>query len=205
MSIPIKIPERLSRNKKWEGWLAQLPDTLAACAKKWDLRIEEPTTEDYAEMSYGYITPATQSDGTEVVLKSIPSTHITELKERQALEVCDGNSTIKLLGYDEKLGTIMIERACPGVPLSVNPDDEENTRIACHMMQGFWRPLPDKHNFRSTDYEIEGFERLRKNTAAPPASSQKSGPYARKCSIQILWRRAHKPYSCTPTSIITIS
>ena len=162
MSIPIKIPERLSRNKKWEGWLAQLPDTLAACAKKWDLRIEEPMTEDYAEMSYGYITPATQSDGTEVVLKSIPSTHITELKERQALEVCDGNSTIKLLGYDEKLGTIMIERARPGVPLAVNTDDEENTRIASRMMKRFWQPLPAKHNFTPTDYEIEGFERLRK-------------------------------------------
>ena len=165
MSIPIEIPERLSRNKKWVDWLAQLPDILATCAKKWDLHIEVPMTEDYAEMSYGYITPATQSDGTEVVLKSVPATILEELRERHALEVCNGDSTIKLLGYDEKLGTIMIERARPGVPLSVNTDDEENTRIASRQMKRFWKPLPAKHNFVSTDYEIEGFDRLRKKNS----------------------------------------
>ncbi|MDP6039116.1 MAG: aminoglycoside phosphotransferase family protein [Candidatus Latescibacteria bacterium] len=162
MSIPIEIPETLSRNKKWTDWLAQLPDILAACEKKWDLRIEAPMKEEYAEMSYGYITPATQLDGTEVVLKIVPPGIIAELKERQALQLCDGDSTIKLLGYDETLGTIMLERARPGVPLSVNTDDEENTRIASRLMKKFWKPLPPKHNFVPADYEIEGFDRLRK-------------------------------------------
>lgn len=162
MSIPIEIPERLSRNQKWADWLAQLPDILATCAKKWDLRIESPMTEDYAKMGYGYITPATQSDGAEVVLKCIPPAMTAELRERQALALCNGESTIKLLGYDEKLGTIMIERARPGVPLALNTDDEENTRIAAHQMKRFWKPIPAKHNFVSTDYEIEGFHRLRK-------------------------------------------
>jgi streptomycin 6-kinase len=162
MSIPIKIPNNLSGNKKWADWLTQLPDILATCATKWELRIEEPMREDYAQMSFGYITPATRSDDTEVVLKCVPPAVFAELQEGQALQLCNGDSTVKLLGHDNKLGTIMIERARPGVPLSVNPDDEENTRIASRMMQRFWRPLPDKHNFRSTDYEIEGFERLRK-------------------------------------------
>ena len=161
MSIPIQVPERLSRNPKLTNWLTQLPDILAGCAKKWHLQIEPPMSEDYAEMSYGYITPAKQSDGTEVVLKSIPPAYIAELRERQALEICNGESTVKLLDYDETLGTIMIERARPGVPLSVNTNDEENTRIASRQMKHFWKPLPAKHNFVSTDYEIEGFERLR--------------------------------------------
>jgi streptomycin 6-kinase len=162
MSIPIQIPEKLSRNQKWANWLAELPDILASCAKKWHLNIEAPMTEDYAEMGYGYITPATQQNGTEVVLKIIPPNLIAELRERQALQLCDGKSTIKLLGYDDKLGTIMIERARPGIPLSVNADDEENTRIVCHQMKHFWQRLPAKHNFISTDYEIDGFNRLRK-------------------------------------------
>ena len=162
MSIPVQIPESLAQNKKWADWLAELPDILAACAKKWSLQIEAPLTEDYAQMSYGYITPATRSDGEEVILKCVPPPVFAELQEGPALQLCNGGSTVKLLGHDDALGTIMIERARPGVPLSVNTDDEENTRIACHMMQGFWRPLPDKHNFRPTDYEIEGFERLRK-------------------------------------------
>ena len=161
MSIPIQIPKKLARNQKWADWLTQLPNILASGAKKWNLNIEAPMTEDYAEMGYGYITPATQLDGTEVVLKIIPPDLIAELRERQALQLCNGNSTVKLLGYDDKLGTIMIERARPGVPLSVLTDDEENTRIACRQMKRFWQPLPAKHNFISTDCEIEGFNRLR--------------------------------------------
>ena len=113
-------------------------------------------------MSFGYITPATRVDGAEVVLKCVPPAIFAEMQEGPALHVCNGGSTVKLLGQNSTLGTIMIERARPGVPLAANPDDEENTRIACHMMRTFWRPLPDKHNFRPTDYEIEGFERLRR-------------------------------------------
>ncbi len=163
MPIPIIIPETLSQKEKWADWLAQLPDILDNCAKKWALQIEAPLQEEYAQMGYGYITPATQSNGTEVILKIVPQSILNELRERQALQLCDGKSTVKLLGYNETLGTIMIERVRPGVPLSVHADDEKNTRIACHQMKNFWRPLPAKHNFISTDYEIEGFNRLRKN------------------------------------------
>jgi len=161
MDIPIDIPHTLSRNQQWREWLDQLPDILAQCANLWDLQIEAPLKEEYAQMSYGYITPAKRSDGTEIILKIVPPGIISELRERHALQLCNGQSTVKLLDRNEELGTIMIERARPGVPLCVNPDDEENTRIACHQMKNFWQPLPQKHNFVSTDYEIEGFERLR--------------------------------------------
>lgn len=170
MNIPIDIPKKLSRNAQWDAWLKQLPDILAQCAKRWNLQIEPPLQEDYAEMGYGYITPATQKDGTEVILKIVPPAILEELRERQALQVCNGQSTVKLYDFDEKLGTIMIERVRPGVPLSVNPDDEQNTRIACAQMKRFWQPLPSKHNFVPTDYEIEGFDRLRqkhKGTTGP--------------------------------------
>ena len=63
------IPETLSSNPKWAGWIERLPDIVAACAKRWDLRIEDPMTEDYAEMSYSYIAPARDAKGTEVILK----------------------------------------------------------------------------------------------------------------------------------------
>ena len=63
------IPETLSSNPEWAEWIEQLPDIVAACAKQWDLRIEDPMTEDYAEMSYSYIAPATDAEGAEVVLK----------------------------------------------------------------------------------------------------------------------------------------
>ena len=72
MSIPVQIPESLTQNKKWADWLAELPAILIACAKKWTLRIEAPLSEDYAQMSFGYITPATRADGEKVILKCVP-------------------------------------------------------------------------------------------------------------------------------------
>ena len=85
-----------------------------------------------------------------------------ERNEAHALRLCNGKGTVKLLGYDEELGVLMLERAVPGVSLSVGTDDVENTRIACRMMKAFWQPLPEAHNFRPVSYEIEGFAKLRK-------------------------------------------
>ena len=152
MSIPIHIPESLSSNEEWTEWIEQLPGIITACAKQWDLRIEAPLTEDYAEMSYCYIAPAVRSDGTEVILKiGSPLQRVeNEKQECHALQLCDGNSTVKLLDFDEESGTLMLERARPGVPLGVCPDDEENARIAADMMKRFRQPLPPKHNFRPT-------------------------------------------------------
>ena len=109
MSIPVQIPESLTQNKKWADWLAELPAILIACAKKWTLRIEAPLSEDYAQMSFGYITPATRADGEKVILKCVPPPIFAELQEGPALQLCDGGSTVKLLGHDDSLGTIMIE------------------------------------------------------------------------------------------------
>jgi len=161
MSIPIRIPETLARNKEWAEWLAQLPDILAASAKRWNLQIETPMTEEYAEMSYCYIAPAKREDGTEVILK-IGSPGQRLENEVHALQLCNGQSAVKLLDYDSEFGVLMLERARPGVPLSVCTDDRENTRIVSRLMRAFWQPLPAKHSFRPTAYEIEGFGRLRK-------------------------------------------
>ena len=163
MSIPIHIPETLSRNEEWAEWIAQLPDIVAECAKRWNLRIEAPMTEDYAQMSYCYIAPATRSDGQEVILKmGSPIQRLeNEKRECHALQLCDGDSAVRLLDLDDELGTLMLERARPGVPLGMCPDDGENTRIATRMMKAFWKPLPPDHDFQPTAYEIEGFTRLR--------------------------------------------
>ena len=158
------IPETLSSNPKWAEWIEQLPNIVAACAKQWDLRIEDPMTEDYAEMSYSYIAPATDARGKEVILKIGSPVQLAEMwqQECHALQLCNGNGTVKLLDFDEALGVLMLERVRPGVPLGVCPDDEENTRIAARLMEKFWRPVPKIHSFRPTDYEIDGFDKLRK-------------------------------------------
>lgn len=163
MSIPIHIPESLSRNEEWADWIGQLPDIVRSCASRWNLRIESPLTEDYAAMSYSYIAPATRPDGTEVILKiGSPTQRSYQKQECHALRLCDGNGVVRLLDSDDGSGTVMLEHARPGVPLGVCPDDAENVRIAARMMKRFWRPVPPEHTFRPTSYEIDGFAKLRK-------------------------------------------
>ena len=78
----MQIPESLAQNKKWADWLAELPAILIACAKKWPLRIEAALSEDYAQMSFGYITPATRPDGEKVILKCVPPAHFRGVTRR---------------------------------------------------------------------------------------------------------------------------
>ncbi|MDA0745518.1 MAG: phosphotransferase [bacterium] len=164
--MSIQIPETLSKNPEWADWIAELPDIVTTCAKRWNLRIGAPLTEAYAQMSYCYIAPATRSDGTEVILKigSPSQRQGNESRECLALQLCNGHGAVKLLDHDKELGTLMLERALPGTPLGMYPDDEENTRIAAHMMKVFRRPVPSEHNFRPTVYEIDGFTRLRERS-----------------------------------------
>ena len=168
MSIPVDIPETLACHviDKKEGveWVERLPEIVAGCARRWNLQIEAPMTEDYAVMSYSYITPATRSDGTEVILKIGSHDPVGKLskRERDLLRLCNGRGTVELLDDDEELGVLMLERARPGIPLGVQPDDGENARIAARMMRKFWQPVPAQHAFRPISDEIEGFERLRK-------------------------------------------
>ena len=137
-------------------------------------------TEEHVEMSYSYIAPARRANGQEVILKiNSPVQRLeNEQNECHALQLCDGNSAVQLLDYDEESGTLMLERARPGLPLGLYPDDEENTRIASRMMKAFWQPVPPEHNFRPTAYEIEGFTRLREKCGGT------TGPLPEKCVVR---------------------
>ena len=168
LNIPIDIPDTLreamnnpARSVENREWLTRLPETLAACAARYDLVIHPPMTEEYAVMSFNYITPATRSDGVEVVVK-LCYDHRSFLTERDGLRLCSTKGSIALLDDDEDLGALLLERAIPGVPLSEQSDDEENTRIAAGVMRKFWRPAPRQHQLRTVeDGTIDGMKRHR--------------------------------------------
>ena len=55
MALPIHISEHLSScvtdHFKEDGiaWLERLPELLEVCARRWDLCIDDPMTEEYSE------------------------------------------------------------------------------------------------------------------------------------------------------------
>ena len=157
MAVPIDIPESLRRavgyNDEGVAWLKRLPELLTACAQRWELTVKEPLSETYAVMSYNYITPATRGDGSDVIIK-IASSKKGFSTECESLQFYGGKGAVKLLDSDEELDTLLLERLIPGVPLSENSDDEENTRIAARVMRRLWQKAPQKHGFRSVEDEV---------------------------------------------------
>ena len=164
MSVPIDIPESLTRavgyNDEGVAWLKRLPELLEVCARRWELSVDVPMAEDYAVMSYNYITPATRGDGSDVIIK-IASSKKDFSTERESLHFYGGKGAVKLLDSDEELNTLLLERLIPGVPLSENSDDEENTRIAARVMRRLWQKAPQKHGNRSVEDEVTKLSEVR--------------------------------------------
>jgi streptomycin 6-kinase len=143
------IPETFARTMaevygdEGTAWVDNLPALLTRCAARWGLTLEPPFT-----LSYNYVAPAVQADGTPVVLKvGVPSPGL--LNEIAALRFYDGHGIAQLLDADPAWGALLLERLIPGTMLSEVPDDEEATRIAAGVMRRLWRPLPPGHGFRS--------------------------------------------------------
>lgn len=136
--------EQNLKNRGEEGalWLKNIPEIIASCEKKWELKVLPPFA-----LTWNYVAPATRSDGTNVVLKIGFPTDKEFKTEIAALEVFNGEGIEKLLEEDKENSVILIERVQPGISLSSLADDEKATRILTHVMKKLWKPLPPKHNF----------------------------------------------------------
>ena len=137
-------------------WLARLPELVARCAARWELRVGEP----YPGMSYNYIVRAERSDGTRAVLKlGVPGGVIAS--ETAALLAFDGRGCVRLLDADPDEGALLLERLEPGETLGMVEDDDRATLITAGVMARVRRPVPDGHSFPTVSTWAEGLGRLR--------------------------------------------
>jgi streptomycin 6-kinase len=138
------------------GWLAALPDLLAAAAGRWSLTVGEPYP-----LTYNYVTRATRADGTPAVLKLTPPAG--ELRfEAAALRHFGGDGAVRLLEADVDGGAMLLERAAPGTVLSAVQagDDDETTRIGAAVGLRLHRPAAGP--FRTVeDWAVAAFGWLR--------------------------------------------
>ncbi len=137
------------------AWLDGFAARLAHFADVWELDLGAPFA-----LSYNYVAPATQADGTAAVLKlGVPCYELTT--EVAALRLYDGRGCARLLAVDEAEGALLLERVQPGAPLSTLADDETATRHAAAVMAALWRPLPADHPFPTATRWARGLARLR--------------------------------------------
>ncbi len=138
-------------------WLERLPEILAACERRWHLRLEAP----FANLSFHYVASATRDDGAQVVVKVHAPTREFE-QETTALRLCAGRGCVRLLDYDASDAVQLLERLQPGRSLRTLDDDEEVISIATSVMRELWRPVPAAHPFPTVLDWGAGLTRLRR-------------------------------------------
>jgi streptomycin 6-kinase len=156
------VPDNFARamaevhEAKGVAWVGRLPALVAECERRWSITVGPP----FEPLSYNYVAPAVRADGTHAVLKvGFPCGEL--MSEIEALRLCDGRGTVRLIEFDREAGALLLERLEPGTPLASVTDDEEATAIAVQVMRQFWRPVPSGHPFRSLADWTAGLRRLR--------------------------------------------
>jgi len=137
------------------AWLERLPAILANCQRRWSLTIGPPFA-----LTFNYVAPAVRADGTQVVLKVCSLTDEFP-QQPEALRLVDGHGMVRLLECDPAEEIMLLERLMPGTFLRNVEDDEVSTSIAASIMRKIWRPVPEKHPFKTVQDWGKGFDRLR--------------------------------------------
>ena len=137
-----------------QKWLKSLPELQEKLAQRWSLS----DIQAIQDLSYNYIAFASTPENRSAVLK-IGVPHQELETEIQALRVFNGDGTVQLLKADPSQGAMLLERILPGDDLRTIPDDNKATRIAAHLMQQVWKPVPPELNFPTSADWCQAFQR----------------------------------------------
>ncbi len=132
---PLRLPASLSwlrGNQPGRVWLSSLPGRLAAAVDRWTLRLGAP----YEGGSCALVAPATLADGAPAVLK-LPFPDRESEHEADALERWNGDGAVRLLGRDDGIGAMLIERCLPGTRLA---EADPDRRLGVRERPGTARP-----------------------------------------------------------------
>src|SRR5260370_11460046 len=122
LSVPARLVANCRKTPEPTAWLKQLPDTLRDLERRWSLSLGAPF--DGEEVSCAWVAPVALADGTSAVLKlGLP--HMEGEHELQGLRFWDGDPTVRLLGADDELGAMLLERCQPGTALRLLPEPEQ--------------------------------------------------------------------------------
>ena len=130
------VPARLAAHSAERGgWLAALPDAVAAVAARWSLTLGPPF-EPGGECAW--VAPA----GPDLVLK-VSWTHDEARDEAAGLRAWDGCGAVRLLAEHRAGETtaLLLERARPGAPLSALPGPEQDV-VLSGLLQRLWIEPP---------------------------------------------------------------
>ena len=141
-------------------WLAGLPQSLAALAKRWQLRDLRP----FASLSFNFVALATERrHGREVVLKVSPDPGITAAESAWLLHHA-GNAVVDVLAACAD--GFLMERLSPGLPLNpaLRDEDRQTAREIALLIDRLSRGPPPANQaglFRAVAQDSTGFSDYR--------------------------------------------
>jgi streptomycin 6-kinase len=138
-------------------WLKGLPSLIASIEKQWCIQAHK----SFPNLTYNYVAPAIQDDGSEVILKlGIPGLHIEH--EAECLRRYDGKGAPFILEYDPELGAMLVERVRPGANIKEITEAEAIEAAVSVMQQLHQAPISGNNLPTVQDWWL-GFQRLRKS------------------------------------------
>jgi streptomycin 6-kinase len=120
-----------------------LAPVAAEVAHEWRIELGRPS----ALARYSYVAPADNG----AVLKVTPHEDPDADEGADALELWDGDGTVRLLRRDARRRAMLIERRRPGTDLSAVPE-EQALAIAVDVGRRLWRPASDPFPSPSTTW-----------------------------------------------------
>ncbi|WDZ85065.1 aminoglycoside phosphotransferase family protein [Micromonospora cathayae] len=138
MSGQLWIPEALGWVREAPAgreWLAGLPDRLAACAERWQLRLGPAYDGGVASLALRADLP----DGTPAVLK-LQYPDPDSVHEATALAAWAGDGAVRLLAHEPTWRALLVERCLPGEPLRHRPP-EEALGVVVDLLPRLWLPV----------------------------------------------------------------
>ena len=144
------MPANLVDSARSDGrlaWLATVPDTVRAVARRWDLEVGEPFLPGGRT---AWVAPARSPDRADLVLK-IAWRHPEAEHEADGLRAWNGQGAVRLHAADEVDAhtiALLLERCQPGSALATRPEEEQDTIVA-GLLHRLWVTPEPGHPFPS--------------------------------------------------------
>jgi len=148
-----RLPEKFVSNaiglcgEPGKQWLDDLPQIVTAIEKAWSIRVGEA----FPNLSYNYVAPCINADGTAAVLKIALPLNTTEIfNEADYLHHLAGNGTVRLLQIDAQWHAILIEHAMPGLNLKqcFADDPKHAVEIGIRVLKKIRQTPMPRNNFK---------------------------------------------------------
>jgi streptomycin 6-kinase len=132
------------RTPERAAWLDRLPGMVHELERRWNLTPDVPLHGE--DPTCSYVAAVLRADGTPAVLK-IGMPHMEQEHEIQGLRFWNGDPTVRLLGSDDELGAMLLERCQPGMTLRVLEEGQQDVVISA-LLRRLWRLPSTPHRFR---------------------------------------------------------